>query len=436
MTLAEIQKAMEKCRADAEGYLKESYTEGLTDARKEELDNSYEKAMAEFDSLKGQAEKLMQVAALDKTIDKVAGFNKPDGGGNDNPLPDVTGTPPDKEGEITYEQAFCQMLRCTEYNDRMTPEARQVLHNGYQQAPADEHFAQSTGTASEGGYLIPEGFMAEVIKALKWWGPMENAELCRHITTDSGNDIPWPTVDDTGKTGQDTAENTAIGEQAFALGSNTLKAYNRDSGMILVPWQLLEDTGVNLTALIGELIGERMARRLNSDYTNGDGNGDPQGIVVGSSAGVTAVAKAANGSGITKEMVYDLFHSVDVAYRMRPDCAFQANDSILAFIRKLGYGANDERPLWQMGDISKGFPDTLIQKPVYTNNAMDDIGGGKKIMLFGAHKYFVIRKVRGMHMVTLRERYADKRQNGYFAWCRTDSRLMIPAAVKHAATAS
>ena len=438
MTLADIQKQLEECRAKAEGFLKDMEVEGLADARKEELNQSYEAAMSEFDELREKGDKLLKLRGIDDAIERYAGGKKKD---PDSPLSDVRNDDSNGSGdtsdEMTYEQAFVEAIRSTEGNNRMTPEIRAALARGY--VPAGETRDQATGTGGAGGYLIPEGFMAEISKALKLWGPMEDASLVRQVVTDSGNDIPWPIVDDTGNTGDDTAENTAITVDDIAFTSVTLKAYNRDSGLVLVPWQLLEDSGIDLTSTIGELIGERLARRINSDLTVGTGTNQPQGITVGAAVGKDNVSKAADLSGVvTFQNVYDLYHSVDPLYRMRPDCAWQANDAILQVLRKVTFGgASDTRPLWQMGDVTKGEPDMILGKPVYTNNAMADSGGARKILMaFGAHKYYVYRKVRTMNMVTLRERYADKRQNGYFAWCRIDGRILQPNAIKTIRTAA
>ena len=86
-----------------------------------------------------------------------------------------------------------------------------------------EERAQSVGTDSAGGYLVPQGFQAELEKTLLAYGGVRR--VARSGRTASGNDLPWPTVDDTGNAGVLLAENAAISETAVTFGSKTFGAY-------------------------------------------------------------------------------------------------------------------------------------------------------------------------------------------------------------------
>src|SRR3546814_14953086 len=58
-----------------------------------------------------------------------------------------------------------------------------------------EHRAQST-TDGAGGYTIPTGFVADLIKSLKAWGPMLDPGITRDLVTASGNQIEMPPLND------------------------------------------------------------------------------------------------------------------------------------------------------------------------------------------------------------------------------------------------
>ena len=84
-----------------------------------------------------------------------------------------------------------------------------------------------TVTTTAGGYTIPQGFQAELIVALKAFGGLRT--VARELNTPAGNDIPWPTMDDTGNVGELLAINTAAADGPVAFGPKTLKAYKYSS---------------------------------------------------------------------------------------------------------------------------------------------------------------------------------------------------------------
>jgi HK97 family phage major capsid protein len=173
------------------------------------------------------------------------------------------------------------------------------------------------------------------------------------------------------------------------------------------------------------LLGERIARRVNTELTTGDGTGDPNGVVVASATGKTAASTTA----FTADEVIDLLHSVDPAYRASPKCRWQFNDTTLASIRKLKDGQGNY--LWQMGDVRTGEPDRLLAHPYSVNQAMANIGLSAKPIIFGDHSRYVVRKVRGFTVITLRERYAENFQIGMVGFKRFDGELLNDQAVKH-----
>jgi len=174
-----------------------------------------------------------------------------------------------------------------------------------------------------------------------------------------------------------------------------------------------------------ELFGERLGRTANEVLTTGTGTGQPNGIVTASSLGTTT----ASTTTFTSDELVDFFHSVDPAYRQSPRCRWMFNDTTLAAIRKLKDGQGNY--LWQMGDVRSGEPDTFQGKPYSVNQAMADSGGSAKPIIFGDMSKFLVRKVRGFEVMTLRERYAERFQVGMIGFKRFDSELVNNGAVKH-----
>ena len=281
------------------------------------------------------------------------------------------------------------------------------------QAPSIQA-AQST-TGSAGGFMIPQGFSDRLETALKFYsGMLQNAEI---INTDSGNDIPWPTVNDTAQVGALLAENATITAQDATFASVTLKAYMYTSKLIAVSWQLMQDSAFSVENVVADIAGERLGRIWNTHFTTGTGSSQPNGVVTAAALGKTGT------TGQTTSVIYDdlidLIYSVDRAYRQ--GAKFMLNDSSIKVVRKLKDGQN--LPLWQPS-VQAGEPDMLLGYPVIPNNDVAVMAANAKSILFGDFRKYKIRRVSGGSLVRLNERYADALQVGFFLFGRVDGNLI------------
>lgn len=275
--------------------------------------------------------------------------------------------------------------------------------------------AQSVGTTTGGGFLVPQGFSDRLEIALKFYsGMLQNSEI---VTTESGNDIPWPTVNDTTQVGAILAENSTITAQDITFASVTLKAYMYTSKLIAVSLQLMQDSFLNIDNLIADLAGQRLGRIWNTHLTTGTGTAQPNGVVTASTSGKVGIA------GQTTSVIYDdlidLVHSVDVSYRM--GSKFMTSDTSIRVIRKLK--DSQGRPLWEPS-VQAGQPDILLGYPVVINNDVAVMAANAKSILFGDFSKYKVRRVRSTQLMRLNERYADALQVGFFAFARMDGNLI------------
>ena len=289
-----------------------------------------------------------------------------------------------------------------------------------------EERAQSVGTNSAGGFLVPEGFSYNLDEALKAYGGVRQAADV--FATASGNDLPWPTVNETAQTGELLSENSQVAAQDVTFGSKTFKAYMFSSKLVKVSLQLMQDSAFDLNAYLTGALAERLGRGTNGYFTTGTGSSQPEGIVTGSALGVTA----ASASAVTLNELLDLYHSVDPAYRAAPGAAWMMNDSTLKALKKLSTGAAND-PVFFTPGINVGDADQMLGKPIYINQDMASIATGEKTILFGDMKKFKIRDVLGYQMMRLNERYADYLQVGFIGFMRCDSGLLDAGTnpVKH-----
>lgn len=277
-------------------------------------------------------------------------------------------------------------------------------------------------TAGAGIETIPEGFFAELDRKMLMYSPVRN--ICRVISTASGNALPWPKVDDTSNTGELLAEATTIGTSIDpTFSAVTLNAYKMSSKPIFISQELIEDSAFNLAAEISGMLGERLGRVEATYTTTGTGSSQPHGIVTGAATGKTAASTTA----FTADEVIDLVHSVDPSYRMGSS-GFAMNDAVLLYARKLKL--TDGQYLWQPG-MSAGVPDRLYGYPVAIMQGMSStFTTGQKLILFGDFSKFVLRDVASVRFYRLDERYRDTDQTAFIAFKRFDSRMVQNAAIK------
>lgn len=428
MTLKELRAKNAKLLADARAKFDQIKSD-TSDERAAEIESEYDAMMAEYDERQKQIDRL---AGLEEREARAASAEEVEERrareGNRPTLGDAAARGAGEEGGEApreYRSIFEDAMRFGV--NALSNEERQILAENNIVLSPEQRANLATTDGATGGYTVPEGFSGEIDKALALWGPMLDAGVARQYPTSTGAPIPWPTLDYTGARGELKAENAAAsddGGQDPAFGQKVMNAYLYDSEIVRVSLELLNDSAFNMEGLLNELFAESLGRTGNAVLTTGDGNSKPQGILTGAAEGIAAAGAAA----IAPDELFDMQHSVDPAYRASPMCKWQFNDNTLNAIRKLKDG--DGNYLWQMGDVRTGEPNTLLGKSYKINQAMPDMAAGQSPILFGDHSRYVVRKVGGMSMLALRERYAEHLQVGFIAYMRFDGRLLRPAAVK------
>lgn len=310
-----------------------------------------------------------------------------------------------------YRSAYSNFLRFG-YNE-LSPEERSIISMGRQSASGMESRALSSLTGTAGGYTVPEGFFNDLEKAMKAYGGMR--EAARTISTATGNDLPMPSMDDTGNVGEIVAENAAVSSQDTTFSQIIMKAYKYSSKSILIPLELLQDSAFNIEAEIMAALAERIYRITNTHFTTGTGTNQPQGIITGATLGVTGSSATA----VTFDELIDLEHSIDPAYR-KLDSKFMFHDSTLRELKKMKDG--DNRPLWSSG-FTVSEPGTILGYPYIINNDMPELGAGKKSILFGNLNRYYIRNVMNVTMFRISEKYIENGQVGFLCFYRCDGKL-------------
>lgn len=362
---------------------------------------NWDAAHDELEQVSGDIERVQKMNKLEK-VDRTQHVEVTNTGHEEDPQNQAT-------QEEQYRDAFTQYLR--RGAGRLTPEQQNLLERG-----RVEDRAQANDPDSAGGFLVPEGFRAQITETMKAFGGlMADVNV---ITTSTGNRLPWPTNNDTGNVGAIIAENTQVTEQDLTFGEKALGAHIYTSKLVRVPLSLLQDSAFDLDSFLTRKLGERIGRAVAGHIATGSGSSQPEGLTTNATAGATgADFTAADGPALTYDNLVDLEHSVNSAYRGNAKYAF--NDQTLKVIRKLK--DTQDRPLW-VPIPAPGFSPTVNGYTYTVDDGLPAPAGAAKSIVFGdLSSGYIGRQVLGVQLMQLRERYADYLQVGFLAFSRWDS---------------
>lgn len=375
---------------------------------------SAEKA-AEYDRLEGDLDRfgneVARAEAFAKHEETLAAVDRsgviaPD-------LANEFGTEPQKG----YTEAFARYMR--NGITTLDQDDQKALRAGWVDGPKN---AAGVGTGAAGGYTVPPAFRAKIVEQMNFVAVMR--QLAEVINTDTGANLPWPTVDDTGNEGAILDENTQVSEQDVAFGQASLDSYMYTSKLVRVSLQLLNDNAFNLEKWLAKALGARIGRVQNRHFTVGTGVSQPDGLITAAAVGVTAAAV----DKVVYDELVDLTDSLDPAYLSGGNVGFLMSQTARKVLRKLKDSQN--RPLWEPS-LQAGTPDTLMGYGLKLNNYMSAPAAGVKSIGFGdIREAYVIRDVQDFALLRLSERYADYLQVGFLGFQRSDGTLQNASAFK------
>lgn len=325
-------------------------------------------------------------------------------------------------------------------NDKKSPEAAvfaKWLRGGDNAVSAEEWAAirntMSTTTGSQGGYTVQTTVAATVLDALKAYGGMR--AVSDVMRTEMGNPMTFPTSDGTSETGEIIAQNTTATPADPTFGTLPLNVYKFSSKIIAVPFELLQDSQIDVEAFVRGRMVTRLGRITNTKFTvgAGDGSNEPMGVITAATAGVTAANGSSQVTAVTYDSLVDLVHSVDPAYRAAGPCRFMMHDQSVRVIRKIKDGQS--RPIFVPGyedGVPGGAPDRLLTYPIQINQDVAQMAASAKSIAFGDFTYYKIRDVMDIQMFRFNDSaYTKLGQVGFLAWMRSGGNLIdVGGAVK------
>lgn len=367
---------------------------------------------ADFDKIVDEAERIeSQIEAHQRLLDKRAEEDF-------NDLPKANA----KEKKSPSMQAVDIFLRTMTKN--LTAEQSELIRN-----------TMSTTTGSEGGYTVKTDVASAVVDAIASYAGIR--EVASRLVTAQGNDLSYPSSDGRTEEGEIVAQNTDATGQDIAFGTVPVNVFKFGSKVIAIPIELLQDTSVDIVALINKRVRDRIGRIQNRMFTkDGTGTGSPYALVT--AAGVGKTGATGQTTTVTYDDLVDLIDSIDEGYGEDAK-KFTFSQTMRRVVRKIKDTAG--RPIWTPSydlGMSARTPDLLLGYPVQINNHMPTPAANAKSIAFGDLSQYLVRDAMDVTLFRFEDSaYLKKGQVGFLAWARAGGNLLDTNAVKvyqHSAT--
>lgn len=256
-----------------------------------------------------------------------------------------------------------------------------------------------------GSVLVPKAVFAEIltqVPAINWF-----RALARKVTIGTDNldirsltglQVGWGKIE-TGKT---------ITDSSMAPSKRTVYVENL-YGITKIGELLLQDVDANIEQIVVESFADAIGKAEQSGFLFGRGHNyeEPEGVF---KTTLYTDKETSSTGAISLDDIIDVYYSLNEQYKSR--AVWLVAKGAVKYLRKLK--DNNGNYVWQNG-ISNAMPDTLLGKPVYVIEELDNIGSGDYALAFGdfSNGYIILDRANGMSIQRLNELYAEQGLVGF-----------------------
>lgn len=233
--------------------------------------------------------------------------------------------------------------------------------------------ALTVSTDSQGGYLAPEAFGAEILKKIVEFSPVRSYARVMSIVSP---EIKLPRkLTGTAATWVGETDDREQSDMTFEQATFTpfeLATY------VDVSTQLLEDNAYNLEGELAADIGEAFGKTEAAAFVSGNGTGKPKGLLT-----ATGIAEVKTGNAGTlgtdpAATIIGMFHSVPSI--VAQNGVWLMNRKTLGALRTLKDGTGR---FIMLDPITAGAPVTLLGRPIVEMVDMPDVAANAYPIMFG-----------------------------------------------------
>ena len=288
-------------------------------------------------------------------------------------------------------------------------------------ASSDEIKAMQEDTDAEGGFFVPEQFLANTIHDTGVPGS-QLRPLCNVIRVAS-KDGYIPTMGSA--TWAAIAEEAAPTESTPTVGQVTF-SIEKSGGLIKVSRELLDDSAINLPALLSQIFQEAAGQFEDVGIISGNNTTQYAGIM---SDGDVAFYTMANATSVVGADLIGTYYALNAQHRA--NASWVMKSTIASLINSIAITAAGVHSIPSLTAAPADF--ILGQRTVLTD-VVSGLGGNitstEKIAIFGDFKQYYIFDRVGFTIRRNDDLYMGNDQVGFFASRRGDGQVGLAAAFK------
>ena len=261
-------------------------------------------------------------------------------------------------------------------------------------------------TLSDNGAVIPQTIANRIIKKVYDISPI--LERSHKYNVKGKLELPFYDVSTQTITVAWATEFQELESSVGKLDSIELSGYLAGA-LTLISRSLINNSDFDIVGFVVDEMAYSIHRFIENTLLNGSGS-------VAGLSGLTNVKTTASASEITADelieaqgMVKDVFQN-NAIWIMSPatrDALRQLKDEVGRYL------LND--------DISAPFGKTLLGKPIYVSDNMNDMGAGKTAIYYGDMTGLATKFSEDINIQVLREKYATQHAIGVVGWLEFDS---------------
>lgn len=213
------------------------------------------------------------------------------------------------------------------------------------------------------------------------------------------------------------AEFTALSANSGKFTSISLTGYVAGA-LSLISRSLINNSEFDIVGYVVDQMAYSIKRFIENVLLNGSGAITGQSGTVEGLTGVTLTVTAAAANAITSNEIIELHDKVKDMFQ--EGAIWVMSPATRTALRELK--DNMGRYMLQ-DDISLPFGRSLLGKPVYVSDNMDDMGAGKTAIYYGNMAGLATKFSENMEIQVLREKYADQHADGVIGWFEFDSKV-------------
>jgi len=288
-------------------------------------------------------------------------------------------------------------------------------------ASADEVKAMQEDTDAEGGYFVPEQFVNQTIHDPGVPGS-QLRPLCTVIRV-SSKDGYVPTMGSA--TWAAIAEEAAYSDQTPTTGQVAF-SLEKSGGLVKVTRELLDDSAINLPALLTTVFSEAAGRFEDTGIISGNDSTQYAGIM---SDGSVAFYTMAGTSSVVAADLIGTYYALEAQHRV--NATWVMKSAMAALVNSIALTAAG---VHSIPSLTAAPADFILGKKNQLVDATSALGGNitatEKIAIFGNFKQYYIFDRVGFTIRRNDSLFMQNDQVGFFANRRGDGQVGLAAAFK------